>query len=516
TPVGRAVRIKDSTTPTSQLVAFLDSQGNLYCQGYGFIGADPDAFEAETTITVGPPGYDYDCEYTDDEEPYDNEDPGSQAIQDAFTRAAVLGITYPVIVVYPRFENGVPVETVYNPFNFNGVDAVVQSVAPEDPIVVRATVLQAAQAYSQPVVQFGGSETRRAALKGFTIRFGKPGIAGNGTHAAVLNNIVQYNGYGTGYGGGLHNCDGLIQMNIIEWNQQYYGGGLAYCDGTITNNIIRYNEATVAGGGLYGSTDPNPTPSTDYPEIIAGNLIYCNRAAGWSGCGGALADMGVPIQNNLIFYNSAYVNGGGLYQCTSHIEHNTVYHNVAASGGGVHSCTGTGQVIRSNIIWANTPNQILNSTAPEFSCIQGWSIYDQNGDGYDDLNGNTNQDPRFVTTAQGSLFREFLHISCTSACDSQADASPCIDRGYKLGPKSAVATLHRDHRDIDDQPTYVDITGIGSELFEDPDPDPTDDSVLPYDMGADEYPSPEEFAYWWELLGESVVTIYVPFCPGCN
>ncbi|MBI4559217.1 MAG: right-handed parallel beta-helix repeat-containing protein, partial [Candidatus Hydrogenedentes bacterium] len=479
TPVGRAVRIKDSTTPTSQLVAFLDSQGNLYCQGYGFIGADPDAFEADTTITVGPPGYDYDCEYTDDEEPYDYEDPGSQAIQDAFTRATVLGITYPVIVVYPRFENGVPVETVYNPFNFNGVDAVVQSVTPEDRSVVAATVIEDQALWTQPVVAFGGSETSRAALKGFTIRNGKPGIAGYGTHATILNNVISgNNNYTIGaYGGGILDCDGLIQYNVIEWNFADYGTGLANCDGTVTNNIIRYNDATEAGGGLY-----------QCGGRIGQNRIY-NK---WADQGAGLANCGASsyVFNNLVFRNLGDTAGAGMYQCGGVIEFNTVYDNRAPTGAGLYDCDGT---IHSNILWLNRVNgnesnppasdQITESSNPTYCCIQNWASGGE---------GNINSNPLFVSVTFGAPWHEYLHLSADS---------PCIDLGDFRGPRSASATLDRDHRDIDDQPTFVEIDGRGRVY----DPDAWDQDLklnptLPYDIGADEYPTPAQFSFWWDNL----------------
>ncbi|MBI4557342.1 MAG: S8 family serine peptidase [Candidatus Hydrogenedentes bacterium] len=495
-------------------VAYINSNGDMYLTGRVFIATDPDPFEADIQITVGPPNAGMTFDFTMEDEDGDRyEDEGSQAIQDAINSVSTNPVQYRVIIVYPVFDaSGQALETLYNPFNFAGREVVVQSPEPENREMVRAVVIAGQGLYGESVVEFGGSETVRAALKGVTVKnSGSNGIYGHQTKASILNNIVQFNG-----SDGVSYCSGLIQMNVIEHNS---GAGLTYChNATIINNILRYN----AQGGVRDCHDtrlmpPDPGDEATYysSQIVAGNLIYCNR----SGYGGGLDLVSLPIQNNLIFFNSALYYGGGLYQCSGHIEHNTVFHNTAPSGGGMYSCTGTDQVIRSNIVWANTPDQIVNSTAPEYSCIQGWSITDSNSDGYDDVNGNTNLDPQFISTAinQGVPWHEFLHLYYLDT----SHHSPCIDRGYIRGPRSAVVgdydeddvpdNDNRDHRDVDDQPTFIDIPGVFYAYNKDP-----GNLVLPYDMGADEYPSPAEFTYWWDLLGETTVTIYIALCPGCN
>ncbi|MCX7000484.1 MAG: hypothetical protein NT106_09355 [Candidatus Sumerlaeota bacterium] len=55
-----------------------------------------------------------------------------------------------------------------------------------------------------------------------------------------------------GYGGGLYQCNFIIQNNLIYFNSANNGGGIYDCDGVIQNNNILENSATQQGGGLYG------------------------------------------------------------------------------------------------------------------------------------------------------------------------------------------------------------------------------------------------------------------------
>jgi len=110
------------------------------------------------------------------------------------------------------------------------------------------------------------------------------------------------------------------------------------------------------------------------------------------------------IEGNLIANNTAY-DGGGINNCSGTIINNTIYGNRAISdesspaffprGGGILDCTGT---IRNNIVWGNTaggePSQIVDSSMPEYCCIEGWK---EGGV------GNLFTDPRFVDPVGGDF-----------------------------------------------------------------------------------------------------------------
>jgi len=75
---------------------------------------------------------------------------------------------------------------------------------------------------------------------------------------------------------------------------------------------------------------------------------------------------------------------------------------------------------------------------------------------------------------------QFLHLD---------DDSPCVDTA---DPSNDI----REKRDFDDQIAPIDIQGVGYELPQ----NENDPDHRPYDIGADEYPTPdpEGFTFWWE------------------
>jgi hypothetical protein len=290
-------------------------------------------------------------------------------------------------------SNGTYLETLQLP----GFDLILRSTNPQDPSVVENTIIDGSQTKS--VVTFGGAETPAFVLEGFTIQNGFEGtlgkgggIDGRGTHATIRYNIIQQNqvgpfsGMGVGTGGGLHNCDGLIENNSIIGNiARTEGGGLYDCDGIIRNNIVQANRAS--GGGLGG---------------------------GFGRCNGT-------IQNNFILNNFADFYGGGLWSCNGRIENNTIYSNrafnnfpdsITAQGGGLAFCSGP---FLNNILWKNTAEQDPQAAGvnPNYCCIQDWS-----GSGV----GNITSDPQFVNEFAGDF--RLLHTS------------PCIDSGTDVADLS--------------------------------------------------------------------------------
>jgi hypothetical protein len=326
---------------------------------------------------------------------------------------------------------------------FKGKNITLRSTGPTTPSIVNTTLIDGLSQGS--VVTFSGTETSECVLSGFTIAYGSVcGISGNGTHATIENNVIinntglgggicdcdgiiqnnqvynnmavlgggvascdgtiQYNSIWGNTGSGLSNCNGFIKENIISLNKSNIGGGLANCDAIIQGNVISYNTAENDGGGLWVCDG-----------TIQNNIIYGNEAKENAGAGGGLLGCGGIIQNNIIYDNKARI-GGGLDTCNNTIQNNTIYGNTAVvSGGGLRSCTGS---IRNCIIWGNSAAsdaQIGSSSLPTYSCIQDWSSGGT---------GNISSDPNLASP--GAPARDF-HLR---------SGSPCIDAGENVADLS--------------------------------------------------------------------------------
>ncbi len=276
-------------------------------------------------------------------------------------------------------------DTYVENIHFDGKDIVLRSTDPSDPSVVASTIIDGAQAGS--VVTFSGTESESCVISGFTIRNGKgsPGggirgtILENETRATIRNNVITGNSaYGSG--GGIANCRGLIENNVIADNS---GGGLYDCDGTIRNNRISENS-----GGLYACDG-----------TIENNTISWNSASS----GGGLYYCKGIIRNNVITNNTADWRGGGLCDCRS-IVNNTIVGNSAPQGGAMANCK---YEIANSIIWDNGLGYQLHSCAtPRYSCVQGCTSSESR---------NINLDPQFVDPEN-----EDFHLQSWS---------PCIDAG---------------------------------------------------------------------------------------
>jgi hypothetical protein len=194
-----------------------------------------------------------------------------------------------------------------------------------------------------PVVTFTGFESEACVLSGFTVRNGNALLGGG---------IFGKLGYRSA-------TSATIEKNVITGNtamsrwREAYGGGLCGCNGLVRNNIITRN--SVSGG-------------------------------------------------------SGDSRGGGLESCNGVIESNTITLNSVSGqfgwGGGLASC---GDTIQNCIIWGNTAargDQLLESSAPTYCCIQNWA---EGGE------GNIADDPRFANLG-GDDYR-------------LSGDSPCIDAG---------------------------------------------------------------------------------------
>ncbi len=348
--------------------------------------------------------------------------PGDFPTIQAAIDAAPAGVQ---VVVAP----GVYRENIY----FKGKSIVVRSTAPENPDVVAQTTIDGGAAGS--VVRFAGVETESAGLLGLTLRNGKNfqggGVWGEGTHATLrYNRIINCTGEGfaahpllgivpTGNAGGVWNCDGLVESNLIAENyangasnwryDNGYGGGLWACDGTIRYNSFVANRTGNTGaamaqcsGAIYGNIVRDHVGPALFQcnGEIRGNTLEANLSAVLVECGGrvsrnlirdnhgtALVDCLGAVENNLIVSNRAAASGVGAFR------HNTVSGNAA----GITAAT---CLLANNILWNNGERSLSIAEADqsyaviEYNCIQGW--------GADGL-ANLGLDPQFVDASAGDF-----------------------------------------------------------------------------------------------------------------
>jgi len=367
----------------------------------------------------------------------------------------------------------VAADTYVENIDFDGKNIILRSTDPTNAFVVAATIIDGAS--SDIVVTFAGTETAECVLSGFTIRNGhnvvSGGIYGAGTSATIQHNVITEN-YAEnsplitdpGCGGGIRNCDGLIQNNTIFGNVAYIGGGLSDCDGVIRNNVIEDNWADGGGGLAYcqGTIENNVVRNNsaflgggvyNCDGTIRNNMI-CNNVANEGagspyaflpGRGGGLRMCDGDIYNNVVYGNSAtggLCSGGGFSECTGNIYNNTVYGNAAdgtnSSGGGFKDCTGDN--IKNCIIWGNTATagpQIYNPGMPSYCCIEGWG-----GGG----TGNTDSDPQLKDPDNGDL-----HLTYDSPCVDAGGAVAGLTDDYEgdTRPYNGTAESRGDGSDID-------------------------------------------------------------------
>jgi len=196
-------------------------------------------------------------------------------------------------------------------------------------------------------------------------------------------------------GGGLADCDGLIQNNDVADNYAEYGGGLFDCDGTIEKNAITSN----AGGGL-----------SECDGVVKNNLILGNGASKTEG--GGLARCDGTIRNNVIAGNAP-----GLQFCCGTVRNNTIVGNrrqFGYDGSALLACTGA---ITDCIIWGNEDVQIQHSNEPVYSCIEGWAGGGQGNISLDPLFADADGPDDDLETYEDNDYR-------------LSPDSPCIDAGY--------------------------------------------------------------------------------------
>ncbi|UCF59713.1 MAG: right-handed parallel beta-helix repeat-containing protein [Anaerolineaceae bacterium] len=215
--------------------------------------------------------------------------------------------------------------------DFTGKEITLQSMDPDDPDVVAATIIDGGGNGS--VVTFQSGETVRARLEGFTIT--------NGSGNLYRRNQAEE----------IQACRGDLFDSGEE--KRYCGGGIVVDNSwpTIENNVIRENTVQHGGGGIFVTMRSFPT--------IRGNTIIENRAAGGAGIHVVYESWPI-IEGNMIRNNYANYPGGGLLVdlgSAPRIEGNTISENEAVVGAGIIVFNHASPVIRNNDISYNMGRQ---------------------------------------------------------------------------------------------------------------------------------------------------------------
>jgi hypothetical protein len=355
---------------------------------------------------------------------------------------------------------------------FNGMNIVITGVAPQDPEVVAATVIDGGGSV-KPVFEFDHVESAESVLQGVTVTgggakhgagifvgFSSPTIA----HCVIRDNSSDIPGNA---GAGIYCAEmsnALILDCIIENNRARDGGGVLVDENAplyMSRCTLRGNRARVGGGGVRARTPALTLKDCLFENNVAegdgggglwaegGTLIncdfvgnHCGDSGGglmvWSGDPGPLVASGlrfidneaddggailcwdpVVVRNSLFVGNRALVREGGAiaaaFSATSTFENCTFIDNSAANGRGnvVYLSLGLSLVVtmRNCILWDN----------PEPEISKGWEAGDvamtySRTTGLWIGQGNIRSDPRIGPPRAG--FEGLLLPS-----------SPCVDSG---------------------------------------------------------------------------------------
>lgn len=183
------------------------------------------------------------------------------------------------------------------------------------------------------------------------------GIVGN-TNAVIRGSLIATNRItltagnagGGGIGLGENSRASLIERNVIQGNYMYgpywcEGGGIDTWDTSnsviIRNNLIFSNTFGVCGNGspYGGGINLNGGGAG---TIVVNNTIVDNRAA----LGGGLYLQGgtVTATNNIVAYNSATNQGGGIFRAVGTANYNDMYGNTAPTGPNYQGTVGANNI----------------------------------------------------------------------------------------------------------------------------------------------------------------------------
>ncbi|MHC4742795.1 MAG: choice-of-anchor Q domain-containing protein, partial [Planctomycetota bacterium] len=293
----------------------------------------------------------------------------------------------------------------------------IRSTAPEDPNIVRSTVIKCHGVRFAPMrgFVFQSGEGRDCVVSGLTITGGYAdpggGIYCSNSSPTIANCVItNCESYYEGGGIYLSRSSPAITNCIISNNISSYSGGGIDCLGSsfhpcnplITNCTIRDNVAR-RGGGIHEAGPDSKVINC----FIIGNTAIDNGGGGMAECEG-------QITNCVIAENIATNGYSALEECNGPITNCTIAHNI-----GKRPIYGSGPITNC-ILWGNR-NVYGTLTAPygdsvNYSCQQGWTS-DFGG------TGNVGSHPGFVLEGQWYLSPD----------------SPCIDRGTNAVPEGLPA-----------------------------------------------------------------------------
>ncbi len=207
------------------------------------------------------------------------------------------------------------------------------------------------------LVEAGGPET---IVDGFTIqRGGGCGVRLFNSGAVISQNRIRWNmsSSSLAYGAGISvknlgtSASASIRENVILDNYAFDGGGVACIDASphITGNVIAWNTAVQNGGGISCWRDASP--------VIENNAIYGNTAS-W-----VLGGAAVPVGGGGVFATADDLDGRPHPTARSSplIRNNVIAANGAANGGGIALIDANGgtPVVVNNTVVANSGSGIL-------------------------------------------------------------------------------------------------------------------------------------------------------------
>lgn len=338
------------------------------------------------------------------------------------------------------------------------------------------------------VIRFNWISNNSATVSGGGIANSLAYIGGN---EIVGNKTLSYDAQddAVGAGGGIFNCDGLIENNTIVENRASFGGGLAFSDGTIQKSIVGGNSVVAppleiaAGGGIYRCN--GVIESNDINNNYVALPVWIEQVD-YTALGGGLARCNGTIQGNRIYGNSTFgyswrkvedsrpavSEGGGLYSCNGSIQNNVIYENETrfiqvdnpntpsenefilgagySYGGGLAQCNGT---IQNNVVDRNSSD---GSVGLSGGAISGGGVFVCRGITRNTIIWNNSVDSATTTTIAtapqwvGGSIPDYCDImGWTGGGDGNFDAdpmfvnelggdfhlspgSPCIDAGTEV------------------------------------------------------------------------------------
>jgi hypothetical protein len=304
--------------------------------------------------------------------------------------------------------------------DYGGKAITVQSVAPEDPYIVAATVIDC-EGLGRGF-NFQSGEDGNSVLDGLTITNGsadKGGAISSLGAGPTISNCIITDCTATAHGGGIDGGWGVIIGCTISNNSAgSTGGGIHAWAGLVSDCNITGNSAVQDGGGLAECLEVTRCSiSNNSAGRDGGGLFAFEAFPGISACtftgnsadnGGAICDHGGPLilTNCMLSGNTATTDGGAVYllNCDfTRVGYCTLSGNYAASGGGVYKTVGDVRLVNC-VLWGNVDGTGTGEAAQIsgdasgviYSCIQDDDPNDASIPFGGEGNGNIDDNPIFV------------------------------------------------------------------------------------------------------------------------